>query len=452
MSNVLSVILAAGQGTRMKSDKIKVLHHVGGRPMIQHVVNSITDFSSNIIVVVGHQSNDVNGILNDKYIKFVEQREQLGTGHAVIQAREYIANHNGPVLVLYGDTPLIREETLNDFINLHQNKNAACTVLTALIGNPTGYGRIIRSQGGNISKIVEEKDATIKEKDVNEINSGVCCFDSSLLLEALDEIDNNNAQGEYYLTDTISFLSNKGELVVPMIVDDNSEIIGINDRINLFRAEKVLRHRINIKHMENGVTIMDPDTTYIDSQVEIGRDTIIYPFTYLEGETKIGEHCIIGPHSRITNGQLGNYVNIKDHSIVMKSNLGDKTNIGPFAYIRPGCNVAANAKVGDFVELKKADIGDGSKVPHLSYVGDASIGKETNIGAGTIFANYDGKEKHKTTVGNNVFIGSNTTLVAPVEISDKAKTGAGSVVTKNIKGGTTVVGVPAKLFKRNREV
>lgn len=448
MSNVLSVILAAGQGTRMKSDKIKVLHHVGGKPMVQHVVDSITDFSSNIVLVIGHQSEDVNDSLDNKELKYVVQNEQLGTGHAVMQARELIANHNGPVLVLYGDTPLLRGDTLKRFVKIHQKEKAACTVLTALIDNPTGYGRIVKDQEGYITKIVEEKDASLEEKSIKEINSGVCCFDSKLLLEALDNIHNNNVQGEYYLTDTISYLSAQGETVVPMSITDNSEIIGINDRVNLAKAEKVFRNRINIKHMENGVTIIDPDTTYIDSQVIIGQDTIIYPFTYLEGNTIIGVHCVIAPHSRIIDGELGNYVNIKDHCVVMGSNVGNETNIGPYAYIRPGCNVMDKAKVGDFVELKKADIGTGSKVPHLSYVGDASIGKETNIGAGTIFANYDGEEKHKTTVGNEVFIGSNTTLIAPVKIYNKAKTGAGSVVTKDIKEGNTVVGVPARVYKK----
>ncbi len=449
MSSILSVILAAGQGTRMKSDKIKVLHHVGGKPMVQHVVDSITDFSSNIVLVIGHQSEDVNDSLDNKELKYVVQNEQLGTGHAVMQAREQIANHNGPVLVLYGDTPLLREDTLKRFVKIHQKEKAACTVLTALIDNPTGYGRIVKDQEGNITKIVEEKDASLEEKSITEINSGVYCFDSKLLLEALDNIHNNNVQGEYYLTDTISYLSALGETVVPMNITDNSEIIGINDRVNLAKAEKVFRNRINIKHMENGVTIIDPDTTYIDSQVIIGQDTIIYPFTYLEGNTIIGEHCVIAPHSRIIDGELGNYVNIKDHCVVMGSKVGNETNIGPYAYIRPGCNVMEKAKVGDFVELKKAEIGRGSKVPHLSYVGDASIGKETNIGAGTIFANYDGEDKHKTTVGNEVFIGSNTTLIAPLKIYDKAKTGAGSVVTKDIKAGNTVVGVPARVYKKN---
>jgi len=449
MSDILSIILAAGQGTRMKSDKIKVLHSVGGKPMLHHVVDSVTDFSSKILIVVGRQNNLVADAFHDKGgIKFVVQKEQLGTGHAVQQTEDYLKDHSGVVLILYGDTPLLTEETIRDFISRHQEKKAACTVMTAYLESPTGYGRIIRKQSGDIERIVEEKDANIDEKIIKEINSGVCCFDNKRLLEALQNLDNNNAQGEYYLTDTVSFLSNKGEKVIPYLVKDSREIIGINDRINLARAEKIIRERTNQKHMKNGVTIIDPALTYIDSEVEIGQDTIIYPFTYIEGRTRIGSHCTIYPHSRIIETEIGDFVNINDHSIIMESRLGDSTNIGPFAYIRPGCKVASNAKIGDFVELKKAEIGKGTKVPHLSYVGDVSIGEGTNIGAGTIFANYDGKEKYKSTVGNNVFIGSNTTIVSPIRIGNKGKTGAGSVVTKDISENTTVVGVPARLLKK----
>ncbi|NLM96041.1 MAG: bifunctional UDP-N-acetylglucosamine diphosphorylase/glucosamine-1-phosphate N-acetyltransferase GlmU [Halanaerobiaceae bacterium] len=448
-SDILSIILAAGQGTRMKSDKIKVLHKVGGKPMFQHVVDSVTDFSSNIIIVVGHQGDLVRETFPDREgIKFVVQKEQLGTGHAVQQAEGYIREHRGTVLILYGDTPLLKKETIKSLVSGHQEKKAACTVLTALMENPAGYGRIIRNSNEDIERIVEEKDAGIDEKAINEINSGVCCFESSFLLEALQNLDNNNAQGEYYLTDAISYLSNKGEKVIPFLIDDSREIIGINDRINLAKAEKIIRVRINLKHMENGVTIIDPDQTYIDSEVEIGRDTIIYPFTYIEGKTRIGNNCTIYPHSRIVDAEIGDFANIYDHSIIMESSLSDNTNIGPFAYIRPGCRVAPNAKIGDFVELKNAEIGKGTKVPHLSYVGDASIGEGTNIGAGTIFANYDGKEKHRSIVGDNVFIGSNTTIVSPVKIGNEGKTGAGSVVTKDISEGTTVVGVPARVFKK----
>ncbi|MFW6306438.1 MAG: bifunctional UDP-N-acetylglucosamine diphosphorylase/glucosamine-1-phosphate N-acetyltransferase GlmU [Bacillota bacterium] len=450
MSEVLSVILAAGKGTRMKSDTIKVLHTVAGVPMIKHVVENVSEFCSDIVVVIGHQGEKVSNTFNEtEKINFVTQEKQLGTGHAVIQAKEYIKDFDGTVLVLYGDTPLLKCSTLRELVRKHENAEAACTVLTAIVDNPQGYGRIVRTGNQSINKIVEEKDADQDEKTIKEINSGVCCFNSKMLLEALENLDNDNVQGEYYLTDTIGYLSRKGHVIMPLVVDDNNDIIGINDRVNLAKAEKIMRQRINKKHMDNGVTIIDPDTTYIDSQVKIGYDTIIYPFTYIEGKSIIGDHCVVGSHSRIVSGLVGNYVNIKDHSIIIESDIANQVNVGPFAYIRPGCSIADEVKIGDFVELKKAAIGKGTKVPHLSYVGDAKIGEGTNIGAGTIFANYDGKEKHRTRVGNNVFIGSNTTLIAPVKVNDKGKTGAGSVVTKDVDKGITVVGVPAKRFAKN---
>ncbi|MFW6264624.1 MAG: bifunctional UDP-N-acetylglucosamine diphosphorylase/glucosamine-1-phosphate N-acetyltransferase GlmU [Bacillota bacterium] len=452
MNNVLSVILAAGKGTRMKSDTIKVLHNVAGKTMLQHVVDNVEDFSSELAIVIGYQGEKVKkSIVSNKDINFCLQKEQLGTAHAVLQAKEQIEKHDGMVLILFGDTPLLTEKSLKKILETHQEENAGCTLLTALMDDSTGYGRIIRDDYNKVVAIVEEKDASPEEKNIKEINTGVCCFDSKLLLEALENIDNNNAQGEYYLTDAIAYLSQNGKKVQPLIIKDNREIIGINDRINLAKAETIIRKRNNIKQMKNGVTIIDPDNTYIDSEVEIGQDTIIYPYTYIEGNTKIGSHTEIASHCRIVNSEIGNNANIKDHCIILDSSLHEKVNVGPFAYIRPGCEVQKEAKVGDFVELKMTKIGEGTKVPHLSYVGNAEIGSGTNIGAGTIFANYDGQNKHKSIIGNKVFIGSNTTLVAPVEVKDKGKTGAGSVVTRNVEKGDTVVGVPARLFGKNKK-
>ncbi|MFW5981654.1 MAG: bifunctional UDP-N-acetylglucosamine diphosphorylase/glucosamine-1-phosphate N-acetyltransferase GlmU [Halanaerobiaceae bacterium] len=452
MKNVLSVILAAGKGTRMKSDTIKVLHNVAGKTMLQHVVDNVEDFSSELAIVIGYQGEKVKkSIVSNKDINFCLQREQLGTAHAVLQAKEQIEKHDGMVLILFGDTPLLTEKSLKKILGTHQEENAGCTLLTALMDDSTGYGRIIRDDYNKVVAIVEEKDASPEEKNIKEINTGVCCFDSKLLLEALENIDNSNAQGEYYLTDAIAYLSQNGKKVQPLIIKDNKEIIGINDRINLAKAETIIRKRNNIKQMKNGVTIIDPDNTYIDSEVEIGQDTIIYPYTYIEGNTKIGSHTEIASHCRIVNSEIGNNANIKDHCIILDSSLHEKVNVGPFAYIRPGCEVQKEAKVGDFVELKMTKIGEGTKVPHLSYVGNAEIGSGTNIGAGTIFANYDGQNKHKSIIGNKVFIGSNTTLVAPVEVKDKGKTGAGSVVTRNVEKGDTVVGVPARLFGKNKK-
>jgi bifunctional UDP-N-acetylglucosamine pyrophosphorylase/glucosamine-1-phosphate N-acetyltransferase len=450
MANLLTIILAAGQGTRMKSAKIKVLHSVAGKPMLKHVLDNVVSLSFRMVVIVGYQGDEVRKSLNLSQLDFVEQKEQLGTGHAVLQARDIINEHDGPVLVLYGDTPLLRTDTLDKLVKTQSETGAAAVVLTANMEDPTGYGRIIRNNEGQVLKIIEEKDATPTEKEIREINSGVYCFDSRLLSEGLVTLDNDNAQGEYYLTDIIEFIVKKGKKVLPVVVNDSREIIGVNDRIQLACAEKVLRKRINQQHMIDGVTIIDQETTYIDSEVEIGQDTMIYPFTYLEGKTRIGSNTIIGAHCRITDGIIGNNVNLKDHCIIMDSKLGDSTTIGPFAYIRPGCVVAERARVGDFVEMKKALIGEGTKVPHLSYVGDTEIGKNTNIGAGTIFANYDGQEKHRTIVGNNVFIGSNSTLIAPLKVGDHGKTGAGSVVTRDIPENTTVIGVPAKIFHKKK--
>ncbi|ACL70869.1 bifunctional UDP-N-acetylglucosamine diphosphorylase/glucosamine-1-phosphate N-acetyltransferase GlmU [Halothermothrix orenii] len=448
-SQVLTIILAAGKGTRMKSGLAKVLHPVAGKPMISHVINSASPISSSVVVIVGYQGDKVKETLGTGYT-YVRQEEQLGTGHAVLQAKKLIKKHQGQVLILCGDTPLLREKTLSELVDAQRETGAGVAVLTADIDNPRGYGRIIRNEAGNqIIKIVEDSDASDEERLVNEINSGVYCFDSNQLSEALENLTNDNAQGEYYLTDTIAYLRNKGEVVVPVKVDDSREIIGVNDRRNLARAERVLRNRIINYHLANGVSIIDPDTTYIDSTVEIGQDSVIYPFTYIEGRTRIGSEVVVGPHSHLINAEIGDRSKLLDSTVIKDSKIGEDTNIGPFAYIRPGCQIASGVKVGDFVELKKAKIGENTKVPHLSYVGDAEIGENSNIGAGTIFANYDGKKKHKTKVGNNAFIGSNTTLIAPVTVGNRGKTGAGAVVTKDVPGGVTVVGVPARKFKKD---
>ncbi len=452
MVDLLSLVLAAGRGTRMKSDLTKVLHKVAGISMLKHVLNVTSSLKSKTVCVVGHQGELVKEEIDNDRIDFVEQKEQLGTAHAVQQAGEYIEVHKGPVLVLCGDTPLLTEKTLQKMVDFHQENEAGLTILTAYMDDPAGYGRIIRDEDKDqITGIIEEEDATETEKLITEINSGVYCFDSNLLVEALEHIDCDNAQDEFYLTDTVNYINNKGEKVVPIVVDDSEEIMGINTRVNLARAEKILRKRINECHMKNGVTIIDPGTTYIDCEVEIERDTTIYPFTYLEGKTKIGENSVIGPQNRVVDSEIGNHVYVKSNCVVRNSIIKDQCIIGPFAHIRPGCKVNTEAKVGDFVELKKSYIGKGSKVPHLSYVGDAEIGEGTNIGAGTIFANYDGKEKHKTTIADSVFIGSNTTLVAPVNIGENSQTGAGAVVTKDVDKDTTVIGVPARIYTKEPE-
>lgn len=451
MSNLLTVILAAGKGTRMKSDKNKVLHEIAGQKMVNHVIDTADALSSKVVCIVGHQAEAVKKAVNNKDVTFKMQTEQLGTGHAVMMAKEEIKKHKGDVLVLYADTPLIKKDTLNKMKEFHKRNSAGLSIMTALLDDPEGYGRIIKNDSLEIEKIVEEDDAGPKEKMINEINSGIMYINSEILIDALDSINNDNAQGEYYLTDIVDYFKSRDKKVSAYQIDDHREIIGVNDRINLAKAEKILRSRINKRHMENGVTIVDPETTYIDDSVTIGFDTVIYPFTYIEGQTEIGSHNIIKPNNHIINCKIGDNNNIKDNNVIKHSRIEDHCNIGPFAHIRPGCIIANGVKVGDYVELKKANIKEKTKVPHLAYVGDAEIGSKTNVGAGTIFANYDGKNKHKTIVGNSVFIGSNSTLVAPIRLKDKAKTGAGAVVTKDVEEDTTVIGVPAREYMKDKD-
>ncbi len=448
MADLLSVILAAGKGTRMKSKSIKVLHKVAGKPMLSHVIDTVNNISSELICIVGYQGDKVKKEFSGRDINFVTQEKQLGTGHAVKQVRDYIISHNGPVLILCGDTPLLKEKTIKNMVKKHKANDAGLTILTALVEDPSGYGRIIKNNQGHIVAIREEEDATEEEKTIEEVNSGVYCFDSKLLAEALTTLTSDNAQDEYYLTDTISYIKETDAKIISAVVNDSAEITGINDRKNLAKAEKVIRKQINNLHMENGVTIIDPVTTYIDANVKIGQDTVVYPFTYIEGNTEIGPDCIIGPHNRLVAAKIGEGVNLQANCIIKESDIGNNCNIGPFAYIRPGCSIDEGVKIGDYVELKKAKVAKKTKIPHLSYVGDAEIGEKTNIGAGTIFANYDGENKHKTIVGNSVFIGSNSTLVAPVKVNDEGKTGAGAVVTKDVEENTTVVGVPARVYKK----
>jgi bifunctional UDP-N-acetylglucosamine pyrophosphorylase/glucosamine-1-phosphate N-acetyltransferase len=451
MADFLSVILAAGKGTRMKSDKIKVLHKAAGKAIIKHVIHTLDDLSTKIINVVGHQKEQVKLELKDLYnldIDYVIQQKQLGTGHAVKQASEYIDNHSGPVLILYGDTPLLRKETVSKFVENHKENNSDLSVMTAIFSNPEGYGRILKDDSGKLNAIIEEKDADEYLKKIKEVNSGVYCVDSKLLTLFLKNMDNNNAQDEYYLTDLVEFAVENEKNIDTFTVSNPEEIIGINTRKQLADAEKVLRKRIINKHFDNGVTIIDPQNTYIDAEVKIDRDVIIYPFCYLEGETTIGKNTVINPHCRLQDAEIDSNVNILSNTIIRNSSVGENTDVGPFAYLRPGSQVADNCKIGDFVELKKTKVKSGAKVPHLCYAGDAEIGERTNIGAGTIFANYDGENKHQTKVGKDVFIGSDSILIAPLKIGDNAKTAAGSVVTKDIEKNQTVMGVPARIYKK----
>ena len=432
-----AIILAAGKGTRMKSKINKVMHLVGGLPMIRHVLNAVKGAGVNdCFLVIGHGGDEIKEYLGDE-VTYILQMQQLGTGHAVMQAEPHCNLKGESVLVLAGDTPLITEEIIKDLIETHKNNAAAATVLVTKVADPTGYGRIIRAENGRF-RIVEEKDASPAEKLVQEINTGCYCFDASELFVALKQVRADNEQGEYYLTDVLEIMQSSGQAVVTSFTADFEAVQGINNRLQLAEAEKILQRRIQRRLMESGVTIIAPETTFIGSEVRIGQDTIIYPFTIIEGKTVIGQDCKIGPGARIKDSIIGDMVEI-DSSVVISSTIGDRVTIGPFAYLRPETKLARGVKVGDFVEIKKSIIGENSKVPHLSYVGDSNIGKNVNIGAGTITCNYDGVNKHRTVIEDNAFIGSNTNLVAPLTIGRGAKTGAGSTITKDVPEGVLAV-------------
>lgn len=448
MKSLATIILAAGKGTRMKSSMAKVLHKVAGKPMIQHLTDTAERLASRkTIIVVGYQGEQVQEAIQGTNLTFVYQHEQKGTGHAVMQAKEALENFEGATLVLVGDAPLLSLETLQHLCNHHFSTGADATILTTQLENPYGYGRIVRDVEGKFMRIVEQSDLTGEEVEITEINTGIYLFDNKKLFKALDKVEPNNKQGEYYLTDVFGFLIQAEARIELVETDDPEETIGINDRVRLAEAEKILRRRINEHWMREGVTLIDPDTTYIDEDVEIGQDTIIKPFTFIEGKSRIGSRCEIGPQTRIKDTLIGDDVNIAN-SILLQSTVHDRVTVGPFAYVRPGNEIHDDAKIGDFVEVKNSIVGKGSKLPHLSYVGDAIVGEKCNIGAGTITANYNGKTKSQTRLGDGVFIGSNSTLVAPVTLENGARTGAGAVVTKDVPADTTVVGVPAKKFDK----
>lgn len=430
MAKITGVILAAGKGVRMRSRLAKVLHPVAGIPMVSHVARAARAAGvDRLVLVVGHGREQVMKDMADDSIQFVVQEQQLGTGHALLQA-ENAAAGSEIILVLCGDTPLLRAATLEKLINYHQENQAAATVLTAQLEHPKGYGRIIRDQFGDIVRIVEEKDASPLEREIREINSGIYCFDKEVF-QILKGLTPENAQGEYYLTDALIEYRQRGCRVLALPAALGEDIYGINDRSQLAFAERILRQRKCNEVMLSGVTIIDPATTFIDAEVKIGMDTTILPFTMIEGSTVIGEDCLIGPGSRIISSQIGNQVTI-DNSKVIDSQIADGCNIGPYAYLRPGTELHQDVKVGDFVEVKKSVVGAGSKIPHLAYVGDATIGCHVNVGAGTITCNYDGENKHPTVIEDGAFIGSNTNLVAPVRIGRNATTGAGSTITRDV--------------------
>lgn len=431
MMNRYGIVLAAGQGKRMKSKLYKVLHKVCGKPMVGHVTDALAEAEiQHTYVVVGHGAEAVQQYLGER-VQYVMQQEQLGTGHAVLQAAPLLAEQAGTTVIVCGDTPLIRGETIRRMVELHEESGAAATIMTAVIEDPTGYGRIIRGADGSVARIVEHKDCDEEEAAVREINAGTYVFDNRKLFAALSRVTNDNAQGEYYLTDVFRILSEEQERILAYPIEDITETIGVNDRIALAEAERHMRERINREHMQGGVTIIDPAHTYIESGVTIGADTVLLPGTILRSGTIIGEDCVIGPQAEIAASKIGSGVAIR-YAVLEQAVVGDGTTVGPFAYLRPGAEIGSGVKIGDFVEIKNSVIGNGSKVPHLSYVGDADVGERVNIGCGVITANYDGFNKNRTTIKDDAFIGSNSNLIAPVTVGEGAYIVAGSTITQDV--------------------
>ena len=428
--NIYAVILAAGKGTRMKSAKPKVVHEVLYKPMINHIVDVLKSMGvAETIVVVGHGKEHVEAIVKD--VTFVTQEVQLGTGHAVKMARDVLDGKEGLTLVLNGDAPLIREETIRAMIEYHMQGNNDATVMSADCDTSTHYGRVIK-ENNQVKGIVEYKDLQDHQRDVTEMNTGEYCFNNKALWNALDKVENNNAQNEYYLTDVISIMDKDGLKVDAYKIDDFNEVGGINDRIALAEATETLRDRINRQHLLNGVTIIDPKNTYIGRDVQIGEDTIIEPGCIIKGKTVIGSNCHIGPYCEFDNVTIKDRVEIK-FSVISDSIIENGVDIGPYARLRTNCHILENVHMGNFVEMKKAVFGKGSKAAHLSYIGDAEVGSDVNIGCGTITSNYDGKNKSKTIIKDKAFIGCNSNLVAPVTIEENAYVAAGSTITKDVE-------------------
>lgn len=442
-----TLILAAGKGTRMKSELPKVIHEVNGIPMISKIIKVLEVLKpEENILILGHKKEEVLKVVGEN-ADYVVQTEQLGTGHAVLQAKDKLKDYDGDVMVLCGDTPLLREETLEELYKFHKDSNSVTTILTSIYDNPFGYGRIVK-ENELVKAIVEEKEADAETKKIKEVNAGVYCFKGRELFEALSKITNNNEKGEYYLTDVIEIQVEEGKQVQSYVLNDNIEILGVNSKIELAQASKVLRDRKNIELMEKGAILIDPAAVYIEEDVEIGRDTIIYPGVILQGKTVIGENCQILGATRIIDSTLGNDIKVES-SVIEESILENGVTMGPFAHLRPKSHLKEKVHIGNFVEVKKSTLEKGVKAGHLTYLGDAQIGEDTNVGAGTITCNYDGKNKFKTVIGKNSFIGSDSMLVAPVTIGENALIGAGSVITKDVPDNSLAVSRSKQIIKND---
>ena len=443
-----AIILAAGKGTRMKSDLPKVLHKVAGISMLEHVFRSVNAIDpEKTVTVVGHKAELVEQVLAGQ-TDFVRQTEQLGTGHAVMMAEPVLENLTGQTLVIAGDTPLITGESLKNLIDFHINHKNVATILTAEADNPFGYGRIVRNQHGEVLKIVEQKDASDFEQQIKEINTGTYVFDNARLFEALKNINTNNAQGEYYITDAIGIFRENGEKVGAYTLKDFDESLGVNDRVALATAESVMRRRINQQHMVNGVSFVNPDATYIDVDVEIAPEVQVEANVTLKGQTKIGVETILTNGTYIVDSVIGERTVITS-SMIEESSVADGVTVGPYAHIRPGSSLAKDVHVGNFVEVKGSSIGENTKAGHLTYIGNSEVGANVNFGAGTITVNYDGQKKYKTIIGDNVFVGSNSTIIAPVELGDNSLVGAGSTITKDVPADAIALGRGRQINKED---
>ena len=443
---VSTILLAAGKSTRMKSKTPKFLHTLLGKPMILHSLTSINEFTTEkTMIVVGHQAQQLIDLVGDQ-AQYTEQKEQLGTGHAVMQCQEQLKDKSDLVVIIFGDMPLIKGETISELIECQKANPGPVSMLTVISENPRGFGRIIRSSSGSVEAIIEEADCSSEQKKINELNASMYCFNADWLWANLDKIS-ISPKGEYYLTDIIGIAHSQGLTIEAKIIHDPLEAMGINTRVHLAEAEKIMRRRINTGWMNAGVTMIDPDTTYIEPDVTIGTDTTIHPNTHMRGTTNIGEDCQIGPSTVIKDSKIGNGCKVF-MSVLEKAQMDDHSDIGPYGHLRKGAHLGKHVHMGNFGEVKNSYIGENSKLGHFSYIGDAEIGKNVNIGAGTITCNYDGKNKHKTIIEDDVFIGSDTMLVAPLKIRKSSRTGAGSVVNRDVPENTMVVGTPARAIKK----
>jgi bifunctional UDP-N-acetylglucosamine pyrophosphorylase / glucosamine-1-phosphate N-acetyltransferase len=432
-----AIILAAGKGTRMVSSKNKVMHEILGKPMIEHVIDSLDQCNIDFkVVVIGHEANQFETYFKDK-VTFAYQHEQLGTAHAVMQAADVAKNRKGSTIIIYGDIPLVQPETIELLFNHSESHDL--TVATAVLDDPKQYGRIVRDEQGRFKRIVEYKDASDFEKSIREINTGIYCVDNELLFKHLFDITNNNVQNEFYITDIVEIFNKNKYNVGTVIIDDVSEVMGINDRVQLFEASKWLQNKINTSWMIQGVTLINPEQTYIDPDVQIGKDSIIYPNVYLQKSTKIGEGCIIYPGTMIINGEIGDYTTV-DSSRISDSKVGAYSKIGPFTHLRNGTVIHDKSRIGNFVEVKNSEIGENGRCAHLTYVGDATVGKDVNFGCGVVTVNYDGKHKYRTIIEEGAFIGSNVNLIAPITIGRNSVIAAGTTVNKDVPEGDMAIG------------